>query len=471
MSEPLQLPGTWIVDDSGKKYPGVLVVDTALKSVVLKVWFYGEKREDVEPFPADFSRPFVCGRLLSGKFVSLSACVGSLQCGSSNAKSPRYTSEYHIKAKYAFVNVFVNDAAQLSFRGALVDFGDIGEWSALSEVSYSMEPSEANTYDWHLKSSFGSQIELRKGVTVFFSAGIRGGKTKDSSSRVVIEQPTYVQFYYQELQSWDRIMDDIENVRGLIAFGVGRHVPIEKVQTVHESMLPSQLRGTSSFYSSFLEEVYLGTERVDYPKRNQSETITLGLADLVSMLSPDVELGWRRIVYARSVISLFLEAHVYTDRMHFEKVFLILARAIEAAHRSLDLLNGGKGKQVCFDTRLRDLLTPLCAVSGMGLDAKGFEEKISQIKDTRNYYTHYDPELYERALHDEPLSKLADVLNRAVRFYILKLLGCEDADAFGRLGYGIGGAPKCEVVSESFARGPGDVRLRRPALDDDVRET
>ena len=69
MGEPLQLPGTWIVDDSGKKYPGVLVVDTALKSVVLKVWFYGEKREDVEPFPADFSIPFVCGRLLSGKFV------------------------------------------------------------------------------------------------------------------------------------------------------------------------------------------------------------------------------------------------------------------------------------------------------------------------------------------------------------------------------------------------------------------
>lgn len=447
MDGVLQLPGNWKLDDSGKKYPGVLFIDKEKLSVCLKIWFYGENKEDVEPFEADFVRPVVTGLLMNGKHVTLSACVGMLRSLRDNTKIPNHTSEYHVQAKYAFMNVDVTSECELRFRGAIVDYGDIGEWAQESVVDYEFDCNE--NCEWHLKHKTGTHICIREGAYVFISSAVIGGRKNDMRTEVVIRQPILVQFYYQAEESWDRIMDDVEIVRELIAFGMDRHVELKSVQTVHDSMLPQQMRGSQSFHASYCEEVYIGTKRKDSPFRRASEFVTLSLPDIVPFFKQDSEDGWKRLSLSRSIIKLFLEAHVYTDEINAEKVFLNLARGFEAAHRSCDMISGGNGEYIAFWLRLKAMLEPLCDIDGSGFSKANLRDDIKSIVDSRNYYTHYDPKLYNAAMRDERLVKLNWRLTSILRYYILKLLGLEESIALERTG--MGNLQKSKVVEQSIS--------------------
>ena len=451
MEELLQLPGEWTLDDSGKRSSGVLFVDKSNRVVCLKVWFYGENQKSVEPFGIDFVLPIVSGRLMNGKHVTLSACVGMLMTVSSNIKEPRFSSEYQVNAKYAFINVNINAESDLRFRGVLVDYGDIGEWAQESMVDYAFEFKGA--YQWLLKRKTGAQFCVRDGVLVFVSAGVYGGRKNDMRAEVLIRQPTSVQFYYQAEESWDRIMDDVEIVRELITFGMNRHIEIRKTQTVHDSMLPPQMRGSQSFHASYCEEVYIGTKRKDLPFRVTASDICLSLPDILPLLGQSDGQGQKRLSLLRPVIKLFLEAHIYTDELHVEKVFLNLTRGLEAAHRSYDMISGGKGEYVAFWTRLKALLEPLCDIEGSGFSRANLRDDIKSIVDSRNYYTHYDPELYKIAIRDEQLAQLNRRMTKVLRYYILKLVGLSESVTKERVGYGI--TPQCKVVAEEYAFGVG----------------
>ena len=451
MEELLQFPGEWMLDDSGKRYPGVLFVDKTKRSVCLKIWFYGESQKSVEPFGIDFVLPVVHGRLMNGKYVTLAACVGTLMNIESGVKEPKYSSEYNITAKYAFVNVDVNDEKGLLFRGALVDYGDIGEWAQESKVDYEFDFK--GSYKWSLRRKTGAQFWIRDGVFVFVSAGVYGGRKNDMRAEVLIRQPTFVQFYYQMEESWDRIMDDVEIVRELIAFGMDRHIELGKIKTVHDSMLPPQMRGSQSFHASFSEEVYIGTKRKDLPFIVTTGDVCLSLPDVLQLLGQNGGQGQKRLSLLRPVIKLFLEAHIYTDELHVEKVFLNLARGLEAAHRSYDMISGGKGEYVAFWPRLKALLEPLCDIEGSGFSKANLRDDIKGIVDSRNYYTHYDPELYKVAMRDEQLAQLNRRLTKTLRYYILKLLGISESVAKERVGYGI--TPQCKVVGEEYSFGVG----------------
>ena len=447
MEELLQLPGEWVLDDSGKRYPGVLFVDKSKRSVYLKIWFYGDNYKLIEPFGTDFVRPIVTGRLMNGKHVTLAACVGALMTIKSNIKDPKFSSEYCVNAKYAFTNANINNERDLLFRGALVDYGDIGEWAQESMVDY--ESDFKGFYKWWLKRKTGAQFWIRDGVFVFVSAEVHCGRKNDMRAEVLIGQPTTVQFYYLAEESWDRIMDDVEIVRELIAFGMDRHIELGKVQTVHDSMMPQQLRGSQSFHASYCEEVYIGTKRKDAPFRVAAENIWLSLPDILPLLCQKGGQGQKRLSLLRPVIKLFLEAHLYTDELHVEKVFLNLARGFEAAHRSLDMISGGKGEYVAFWPRLKALLEPLCDIEGSGFSKVNLKDDIKSIVDSRNYYTHYDPKLYKVALHDEQLAQLNSRMTKILRYYILKLLGLSESVAKERAG--LGKTPQSKVVSEEYS--------------------
>ena len=447
MDEVLQLPGKWVLDDSGQSYPGVLFIDKTKLSVCLKIWFYGENQKSVEPLDSDFVRPVVSGLLMNGKHVTLSACVGMLMSINGNIKEPKFTSEYHVNAKFAFMNADVGSECNLRFRGAIVDYGDIGEWAQESAVDYKF--GLKGKCEWYLKRKSGAQFWFRDGAFAFISAGVHVARKNDMREEVVIRQPTRVQFYYMSEESWDRIMDDVEIVRELIAFGMDRHVELKSVQTVHDSMLPKQLKGSQLFHASYCEEVYIGTKRKDSPFRKTSDNIRFSLPDIIPLLGHDAKDGWKRLSLSRPVIKLFLEAHLYTDELHVEKVFLNLARGLEAAHRSLEILSGKSDKGFSFWNRLKALLEPLCDITGSGFTSANRRNDIQTIVNTRNYYTHYDQSLYSVALRDEQLAELNRRLTTVLSYYILKLLGLSETIALERTG--MGRRSQSKVVSEEVS--------------------
>ena len=447
MDEVLQLPGKWVLDDSGQSYPGVLFIDKTKLSVCLKIWFYGENQKSVEPLDSDFVRPVVSGLLMNGKHVTLSACVGMLMSINGNIKEPKFTSEYHVNAKFAFMNADVGSECNLRFRGAIVDYGDIGEWAQEAAVDYKF--GLKGKCEWYLKRKSGAQFWFRDGAFAFISAGVHVARKNDMREEVVIRQPTRVQFYYMSEESWDRIMDDVEIVRELIAFGMDRHVELKSVQTVHDSMLPKQLKGSQLFHASYCEEVYIGTKRKDSPFRKTSDNIRFSLPDIIPLLGHDAKDGWKRLSLSRPVVKLFLEAHLYTDELHVEKVFLNLARGLEAVHRSLEILSGKSDKGFSFWNRLKALLEPLCDITGSGFTSANRRNDIQTIVNTRNYYTHYDQALYGVALRDEQLAELNRRLTSVLSYYILKLLGLSETIALERTG--MGQRSQSKVVSEEVS--------------------
>ena len=195
------------------------------------------------------------------------------------------------------------------------------------------------------------------------------------------------------------------------------------------------------------------SSRKDLPFIVTTGDVCLSLPDVLQLLGQNDGQCQKRLSLLRPVIKLFLEAHIYTDELHVEKVFLNLARGLEAAHRSYDMISGGKGEYVAFWPRLKALLEPLCDIEGSGFSKANLKDDIKGIVDSRNYYTHYDPALYKVAMRDEQLAKLNRRLAKALRYYILKLLGLSESVAKERVGYGI--TPQCKVVGEEYAFGVG----------------
>ena len=141
--------------------------------------------------------------------------------------------------------------------------------------------------------------------------------------------------------------------------------------------------------------------------------------------------------------------------MHLEGRFLFLVHGIESLHRrssSETLLPAGEfedrvktvlsntpsnwkswlrdrlryGNELPLRTRITQMVEPFNKLFGTESERKDF---IGKVVNTRNFLTHYDPSLRNRAVTDSAtLLRLYNKLEGLVQLHLLRLLGISDAD-------------------------------------------
>ena len=115
---------------------------------------------------------------------------------------------------------------------------------------------------------------------------------------------------------------------------------------------------------------------------------------------------------------LLFEYQVFAAAMTPPDRFLYLARFLEAYHRTD---SGLKDHQ--FLKRATALLNGPAAQPAQRAFGAPPADLAKVVKDTRNYYVHYDPQIRTKARHDIPLDDLADRVWCAVRSVLWSELG------------------------------------------------
>lgn len=81
------------------------------------------------------------------------------------------------------------------------------------------------------------------------------------------------------------------------------------------------------------------------------------------------------------------------------------------------------GNEISLKTRLRRIIEPFQEKLGDSSDRK---KLLQQIVDTRNYFTHYDVTLKDKAAQGKELWRLCETLEALFQLHFLKLIGLSD---------------------------------------------
>jgi ApeA N-terminal domain 1 len=243
------------------------------------------------------------------------------------------------------------------------------------------------------------------------------------------------------LGTWDRRW--IDTLCSLISFGVERPVSVDRWFAYHEPVTSTGPRGRTI-------EVRARRRRQDplVAPVSMFDTPFLTLADLGSGAAAAIR-GFERFRRQhKEAAELLFEYQVLSSRSTPPDRFLNLARFLEAFHRSK--FGGPRSAQPNFRDRLADVLRGPGAAAAPYI-GRTAGRLIDLVRDTRNYYVHYDPRKEAKAAHDVELDYLADRLWMVVRACVMNEVGIpEDVS---------GAALQRDPLADYLAA----TRLRRPA--------
>ena len=449
MKDTQVMGGKWKVPGQSKCYNGELHINEKERFIVLELIIPADY-EKTEPEPIIVGKiHFVTGTLFSGANVTLYDCYAR--------KDIQYPGSHivmQIIANYAFWGLEAASTADLLFKGAWVDFGDILNWYELCKYRFTFPDDEnRRAYEWVAEDALHFQIN--DNLTVWFlpSAGITLGEV--FSRELKLTQTIWVRLEYKNDVAWEQILRDIQSFQYLIGVGTGQKIEIEELKFEHSSLYYDGT-GDEAERQLIDSSVLLGSGQVARTKAKHSGDHLFLLRELL-----DLEQGmaaWQ-IHYEKMKPVLDLLFTVYGDNGTVVTAFLSLTQALETFHsrfvtdnireykekvRELlrqnenewhkkqleeflignDLDNPKKDK-IVLNNRIADLLYA-DGVQPLRIWC-GFYPKlqVNKITNSRNYYTHYSEKRKEEAYTEDELYYVNSFLVCLLNYHLMVLLGFE----------------------------------------------
>lgn len=467
-----QLFGMWDIDGRAYDRPGILHVDHERKTLLLKIDIFGEDVEAPDPYE-DENRFYIRGKLTDGKCITLYRCRLCLRSASINPYSPKRIFRYEVAATYAFMALEVESENDLFFKSVFLDLGEIGEWAELSAVEQVGRDETQGKFVWRWIEGRQVEVCFRDGLTVHFMPSISTGLPYNKQSIVRIRQPVVVQFYYQKPVSWEQIVDDIHFLLEMIEFQTRRHVGVARLQYSHYLLAPKPYRNPRCNYVGRKEEVLVGDGDTTCTEEIGWSDYVLKLREWGGLFVADGVKCQNKFSDLRAVLKLFLDSTLDRVSKGSSGAFCRLTQALEAYHRfrcerdgisGADCLAGiveiykkdkilkrekdetqfrhwlcrktnlGKDETPTYKMRFFELVYPMREKVENFPRGVSFLEYIEKLSESRNYYTHYDQRLRDKAYRADELANANEVLAAIVRFYLLREMGVSSELAEKRMG-------------------------------------
>lgn len=144
----------------------------------------------------------------------------------------------------------------------------------------------------------------------------------------------------------------------------------------------------------------------------------LSYPEIAESFSEILESWFSKKEKLESILNLLMGT-IYGTQWHIEINFDRLVNALEAYHRNLI-----HDQPMQFNKRLSDIFKQLPA-NLKALITNAEDEFILKINDSRNYYTHYNPQDRDKALKDEELYWASKKIQMLLFILLLKELSIE----------------------------------------------
>lgn len=446
-----QYAGKWKVPGYSEPVDGTLVVSLERRLIELVLQCRYDSVHGERGLLPRGGVDFLYGQLFSGAEVTLFRCESverSYQVGVHLTE--------RVSAEFAFWGLGEPDP---KFRGALVDFGEIVEWSGLCSYKWCLDKgSRAGTLKWECgeKLDFG----LPEGAKLEIYPLQGGIKFPLFCNEVKAEQRIVFSIKYSRPTSWEVIVEDIRWIRSFIELGMSTGVVVKGVEYLHDGRcldLPDVRDGDEA--ELIPGRVIIGagdSKRINRTSISHYYSFTLEEAVACGALS----LWFEKRDVLEPVIGLYAMAHSVRNGSA-STLFLCLAQALETLHaRFFDsdvkrfvnridgiidncsvggkcplwLIDSGqrKANRIYLKSRLNELLYAegMMLVKMPGMDIPTFSAKITA---TRNYYTHYDDRMLEEAFSTDELLQVNGKLLLLLEYHLMRILGFEIVFAAERI--------------------------------------
>lgn len=446
MSETHKYGGTWRLFEKEQLYHGELHINFEKRVIALEILIPASDEKPIPRPPYKGKIPFIYGTLFSGAKILLYQC----STGKEHSHVLSHTQQI-IYADYAFWGLEVKSEDEIKFSNITFDFGEIIDWSGLCRYNWDFSEDGGSNLLWIHKKPVTFNLNENLELTFYPNQGSIGGDMY--GKEIKVNQQVFIQFAYKKPTTLDIIIEDALCIQYLIGLGINNKVEIDNVRYEHSSIYMEfdNHEGTSE-KKHISADMLIGTGITSpTPSVRQYDC----LFTLEDINKNDIFTKWKSYYSTlKPVLDLYFTAFSKTAGTS-EMLFLNLTQALETYHARfvtddvkeyiarVDKIvdnfchgnsNSQSWKEFLLDDRqktskriyLRSRLSDLIFAEGIlpfWPNNYKKDEYIRKVVDTRNYYTHYDPEKLDKAFSKVELPFINGHLIALLQFHILVLIG------------------------------------------------
>jgi hypothetical protein len=425
----------WLPEQPGTTVGGVLTFSNRKPILLSLIGSLGP----IESFGQPVSHSVILGVTKNSKFVTLLNC----QKTGGQLSAPGYISEEY-SPRTVLVGGHFQAAEEVKFHCLQVKYENLAEWIGVSGFTLAPTPDQEGKYQFSYSFPPRLTAKTTKGdVTVEYTLQQSGDRLSEMRMR---------QFVSLKIETGvDMGLDDwhtqfLQPIQNLLTLGMGEPTRATELIGFSPTVTSESDKGAQETPVEILYRQI--SERSDQRRRLAPEML-FTLSDIADVFEQTME-GWLRVAEdLDSVCNLFFGTR-YAPQMYVQQRFLSMAQAAESYHRRR-IRNAVLGEQdhqrrmsavlestppehrvwlqdllaysnePRFAARIRELFSRTARVLDPLLPKK--KKFVSTVVASRNYYTHYDTSLRDRAAHGTKLFFVAEVLSVVVQACLLAEMG------------------------------------------------
>ncbi|MFB4474261.1 HEPN domain-containing protein [Virgibacillus sp. SK37] len=442
MKVNLSATGFWKINNTGENYTGDLYLNEDKGGIVLYIRIpnNGPIMSYLE-LPLEI--PFITGSTINGAEITL------VKCSRISTNSRIGTEEvFGYKAQFMFNGLNFNKEEDIRFSKMTISIPGIIQWG---DVSNYVRPALDKKGDSLIDLKIVEPIEIFSneiyGISYYLSFSDPFHLMKE---QLTLKQTPHLIIEAQSLQTIEWFMKIADQMKRLIEIAVG--VPLS-----YDSMI---VESPDIYYEFEDDEKHIRPLEVIHAHKHtlkgENNNERLIKHDYIFSLSELKQANfsqWQEVsTIMEPIIELYIDS-LYNQNLSVSRHFLNMVQALETYHsrriayslhefkerveKLLELRPEAFRKQdrkfllegcrnfVVLRSRLADLLLADYRFIFHTGEFK-FIELPQLIAQTRNYYTHYNQKLEEKALKGEDLITAFHILRNILEFYLLKELGFKE---------------------------------------------
>lgn len=430
----------WLPTDSANAIPGLLRVRANGRTELELMGVFGEPVAALNSRSYDLGR--VIGQLQSGSFVTLDGC---------SYVNKRLTipggSNCTIKASTAFIGVGFDDNEVPRFTKARFSFEGLDEWLAISGIQVISEPGTINTRIlFNLPNDICYRLPEGFDFTITFGGSVPFGH-KITEAKVT--QKAYLNLTSGTPRDLDEFLDRIFAINHFLCFGIDEGVDLDSLAVFSPDVVMELHDGKKRPVE--IKVFYESRPHSDEPATIKRDEMLFGFQDVATNFEQHLTL-WLDLLTKTSPAYFLYFSSKSGEMPYLAGRFLTLAQGVETLHRrtsdgvqmppeEFEQLVGlladacpaskqqwleGRLKyanEVTLRRRLIDLLAPFKQYVGSEPIRK---KLIKSATETRNYLTHYDESLADKAAEGQTLWRLCERLEALFQLHLMKMISFDD---------------------------------------------
>lgn len=441
MKEELRKSGYfWLPTSPSHTVPGTLVITDGGRVELELVGTLEPPEAFIDAFNNNRQPERINGDIESFGHVTLIGCFYRNR----NFNFPGQISKSRIHANKAILGASYGEDEPLLFNTLTFSVEGLNEWVGINGFSSTIEPS-SNSISLNYTLPANISFELSDGIQldIGFSASTPSFPISQSAT---IAQQTYFKLSSRTPLELDELLNLAFQLTTFVGFGLDATVSLNSVTATADDLV--QELGEGRTIPHKLEIIYQSLPFAQEPPKIEWFNMLFGFGAVRERFADVLNNWFSAYESIGPALNLYFSV-TNGDQKFLENQFLALAQCLETYHRRTSherlmddevfsslletIMQGcpdehkewltGRlqfGNELSLSQRIKKIITPFKELLGNSSERSSL---IRSIVETRNYLTHYNPSLEDKASTGRPLWCLCKKMEAIFQLHLLDVVG------------------------------------------------